>query len=540
MKKSKKKYKVLNDCRGLLEEEVFDIIMEERGIDDPDHFFNPTENDLLPLDELKNINKAYNILMFAIDNGMRIAIHFDTDTDGIVSGTIMTRYLEEAFNYKADTLINCGKQHGLTNQDLSKFYDYDLLIVVDSLDKDVIQYNDLAEHDVRVIVLDHHAIDSNVPYDDYCTLVSSQRDYGNPQLSGAGVVWKFCKYIDSMAFAEGYADHYVDLACCGLVADMMDMSVMENRYIVSQGLSHICNPAIKKIVGGFEFNSTAVSFSIAPLVNAANRMDENQLAMNTFLEDDDKVLKALVKQLKKCKEKQNEEVARLMPSIMEQCENQKDHKMLTAFIDTKYGISGLIGNKLLEKYQKPILILKENKDKYSGSMRAVGVKDFRQMCNDSGLAEANGHELASGIEIPKQNFDKFTYYIEETLPDKPEDTAVTADIMLDITDITRKMVDIVKKIDRVSGQGFKPIRAYIEGIDDYDIGQMSQYKHLVLKPHDNEKVWVIKWNFAGSFDEMEDHSMMNDEYCAVASIDGGFLGRRYVFKVVCDELEEVG
>lgn len=539
MKKSKKKYKVLNDCRGLLEEEVFDIIMDERGIDNPDHFFNPTEDDLLPLDELKNVRKAYNVLRFAINNNKKIAVHFDTDTDGITSGAIITRYLREAFDYKVDTFINRGKQHGLTNQDLSEFYDYDLLIVVDSLDKDVSQYKNLAEHNVNVMILDHHAIDHDIPYDYYCTLVSSQRDYRNPQLSGAGVVWKFCKYIDSVAFTENYADHYVDLACCGLVADMMDMSVMENRYIVSQGLNHMRNPAIKKIVGGFEFNSTSVSFSIAPLVNAANRMDCNQLAMDTFLADDDKKLKECVKKLKKCKEKQNEEVDRLMPSILEQCERQKDHKMLTTFIDTKYGISGLIGNKLLERYQKPILILKENKDTYAGSMRAVGVKDFRQMCNDSGLAEANGHELASGIEIPKQNFDKFTYYIEETLPNKPEDVAITADIMLDISDITRKMVDTIKKIDKVSGQGFKPIRAYIEGIDDYDIGQMSQYKHLVLKPHENEKVWVIKWNFAGSFDEMEDHSMMGDEYCAVASIDGGFLGRKYVFKVVCDELEEV-
>ena len=228
MKKSKKKYNILNDCRQLFEDEVFDIIMQERGINNPEHFLNPTEDDLLPLDALKNIDKAYELVMNAIKGDQRIAVHFDTDTDGITSGAIMTRYLKEMTENPVDTYINRGKQHGLANQDIGKFYGYDLLIVVDSLDKDETQYKDLKETGVNVIVLDHHAIDEDIPYDDYCTLVSSQRNYENPQLSGAGVVWKFCKYIDEQNNTD-YADDLVDLAGVGLIADMMDMRVMENR-----------------------------------------------------------------------------------------------------------------------------------------------------------------------------------------------------------------------------------------------------------------------------------------------------------------------
>ena len=64
------------------------------GIDDPEHFLNPTEDDLLPLDDLKNIDKAYGLVMSAVNEDKRIAVHFDTDTDGITSGAIMTRYLK--------------------------------------------------------------------------------------------------------------------------------------------------------------------------------------------------------------------------------------------------------------------------------------------------------------------------------------------------------------------------------------------------------------------------------------------------------------
>ena len=317
----------------------------------------------------------------------------------------------------------------------------------------------------------------------------------------------------------------------------MDMTVMENRYIVSKGLEKIYNPAVKKIVGGFEFNSTAIAFSIAPIVNASNRMGKNDVAMKAFLEDENKKVLAYVKELKKCKEDQNIEVDRLLPDVLEQCNSQSDKKIIITYIDTPYGISGLLGNKLLEKYQKPILVLKDTGENYSGSMRAVGVDDFRKICNESGLAKCDGHELAAGITIEKSDIDRFALYIEETLPELNTDVSVDVDIRLDVSDITRKLVENIKKIDRISGTNFKPVKVFINGINEYEIGQMSDYKHLVVKP--NDYLQIIKWNFDGSFDEMEDHSMMNDELEVVCTLDSGFLGRKFVLKAVCDEIKEV-
>ena len=42
-----------------------------------------------------------------------------------------------------------------------------------------------------------------------------------------------------------------------------------------------------------------------------------------------------------------------------------------------------------------------------------------------------------------------------------------------------------------------------------------------------------------SFDEMDDHAMMNDELEICCTLDSGFLGRKFVLKAVCDEIEEV-
>lgn len=532
---TKKNYNINCDCRGMYEDEIVESILEYRGIGNTEHFLNPTEEDLLPLGDLKNIDIAAKLVFDAVLSDTKILVYFDTDLDGISSGAIMTRYLTNSTDNNIDTYINSGKAHGLNGQDLSQFYDYDLIIIVDSLDNNIDNYKDITSHGVKIVILDHHAINSEIPYDDYVCLVSSQRAYGNPFLSGAGVTWKFCKYLDRMLETD-YADCLVDLAACGIVGDMMDMTNMENRYIVSKGLEKIYNPAIKKIVGGFEFNSTAIAFSLAPLVNSANRMGKNNIAMMAFLADNNKEVLSLVKKLKACKEEQNEEVSIIMDSVLEQCESQIDKKMIVVETNTQYGINGLIANKLVEKYQRPIIVVNHFDEKYVGSMRAIGVDDFRMICNNSGFAQADGHELASGIMIHESNMDKFKQYVEDNLILEMKEE-YDIDARINITDITRTLVDKIKQIDRVSGNGHKPITFYVDGIDEYEIGQMSNFKHLVVKPYDN--LYIIKWNWNGSFDDMEDSSALNEEICAVGTLDSGFFGRKFVLKMICNDIEVV-
>ena len=78
-------------------------------------------------------------------------------------------------------------------------------------------------------------------------------------------------------------------------------------------------------------------------------MGKNEVAVKAFLADENKTVLKYIKELKGCKEAQNEEVDRLLPDVIEQCEQQLHKKMITVLIDTPYGVAGLLGNKLLEK-----------------------------------------------------------------------------------------------------------------------------------------------------------------------------------------------
>lgn len=536
MMRTKKNYNILADCRGMYEQEIVDTILENREIKDVDHFLNPREEDLLPLNSLMKIDDARQIIEKGLDNNKNFGIHWDVDTDGVSSGTIMTRYLRN-YTDRVSSYINTGKAHGLIKQDLEQFNGVDILIVVDSLDKDISQYKELHNRGIQIIVLDHHAIDHNVDYDKFVTLVSSQRNYDNPSLSGAGVVWKFCKYLDEY-FMNEYADEYVDLAACGILADVCDVSEdnKENRYIVNEGLKNLKNPAIKKIIGSYEFNSKAILFSVAPLINACCRIGRNNIAMQLFLSDENKEVLALKKQLEECKEIQANELERILPSVYKDFDSQNGEVLYT-FIDTEYGIGGVIGNKCLEIYNRPMFILKDCGDKYCGSMRSVGYGDFMALCNNTELAVLHGHEQASGIEVEKNKFEEFISTVNEQLSKMEQTTSdeIDVDCKINIEDITRTLVDKVKEINKISGAGFKPITFKVVNIDEYGIGSFKQGKHLVITPTDN--IQLIEWNTKVDYDELEDDALMNEPIEVIGELDSGFFARKYMLKVIISDLK---
>lgn len=431
---------------------------------------------------------------------------------------------------------NKGKAHGVTEENLEKILEdkVDTLIIVDSLDGSIDNYKVLYDNNVTVLVCDHHFISPDIPYSDYVTLVSSQDNYGNPALCGAGVTLKVIMAVDErLGTFDSY--EFFDLAAAGLCADMMDLSedYMENRALVNYGLQNVNNVTLQKIAKTSEFNSKTIAFSIAPKVNCAMRLSQNEYANNAFLTENETDISKYVKLLNKCREEQNAEVDRIFDDAIEQCENQKDKQMLIVVIDSKYSINGLLGNRLLSLYMKPILVLTERYGSYQGSMRACGVEDFRQMLEDTGLCEAKGHESASGIEIPYCNFDKFREVMEDKLSHIEFSQAIDIDAQIDICDVDDMLIKKVKEIDRISGQGFPPLKFLIE-VDDFHVEKVSNGKHLCIR---TPSMLFIKWNFNDDemYELLEEAELLGDPIKCIGSLDGSFVYKVFN-KMILDDI----
>lgn len=539
-----KKWTVKHDCRGMAVNEIIDVILEDRGIEDFNALLYPDEECLVPFEEMKNIDRAADVIMNGIENNSRFLVYADVDTDGCTANAIAVRWLKNHTD-NVTCCINQGKEHGIAKADPALFEDVDILWIVDSIETQMYPYENALKAGVKhIVITDHHIVSKSMQKQmersGYITLVSSAVDYPNPALSGSATTWKLCSYIDWLEL-DDYSDDLVDLAATGLVADMVNvgMESPENRYICYKGFNNQKNPGIKKINGSYEFNSQSVGFGIGPLVNASNRMNENEKAMQLFLSDNSKEVSGLVKDLKSCKEYQNWEIADIMPSLEEQAAAQMDNKVMFFFVETEAEIAGLIGNKLLEKYQRPVFVLKTRievdeetgeiiKHEYTGSCRAIGVDNFKKYVENTGLVGSGGHENSFGLWFDAEVLDDFKNAIEESMKDIEFIQENIIDIQVDASQLTDDLIKKIKMLDRISGQGWPKITVMVSDVENYSVGHMSGMKHLKLII-DESNLLFIKWNFN------DDWEQFTDKISVIGGVDSGFFGRTYYRQLIIND-----
>lgn len=541
----KKNWFVKRDCRGMTVGEIIDAIFKDRGIEENDirGFLNPTDDDLIPFDKMENIDEAASVLLKAIDVNLKFCVHYDVDLDGCSAGSIATKWLEK-HDITPLTIINNKKIHGVSNLNVDLLKDIDVLWIVDSIETSIEPYEKLLENGIKhIIITDHHLISKALRNDmkltGKITLISSAVDYDNPELSGSGVTWKLCQYVDYLEL-DNYSNDLVDLAACGIIGDMTSVGKdsYENRYICKKGFENQKNIAIKKINGSFPFDSQAVSFGIAPLVNAANRTNENEKAMELFINNNDSDVKNIVSELKKCKEKQNSEVSYLMDDIKLQAESQMENKVMYFFISPENDVKGLIGNKLIELYQRPVMVLEEKikvddetgeveKIEYNGSARGIGVDNFKKLVDDTGLAGTGGHENAFGVWFDSENFEEIKLQLELALENVEFEQNEIIDIQITQDQITKNLINQIKLVDQISGKNWPPVKILISDVNDYEIGTMSGGKHLKLIA-DCGKLLYIKWNYR--YDRFPGGNVN-----VVGSLNSGFFGRTFYKQFIIDD-----
>lgn len=488
--------------QGMAANEIITQVMHNRGIEHKDinDFLYPREDHLYPGLALSNIHKAAGMVL----NSRTPLIYADTDTDGCSAAAIMIRwfkdYLDRFFPdipyQDPQYYINQGKDHGI--QDYFKLPEnilIDTIIIVDSINDDPRYYLDLLNKGKNVIVLDHHLVPECIKQINHpqFALVSSALDYPNPSLSGSGVVWKFCSYLDYLVSTD-FASAYRDLAACGIIADVCSVGPdsMENRAICNLAFRNIVNPALLRLSRGTVFDSTFIGFTVGPLINAANRMNRNDLALSLFLVDNKEDIDNILKALEEVKAEQKAIVESLLPELQKQEEYNKYSNCKIFFIEGYNTLTGLLATKLCEQYQRPCLVLHDKGDCYAGSMRAVGVPDFSALVNQSGFAECMGHENSAGIVIPKVDFHTFRSYIEEVLAPLPFVDGYDVDVELERAQVSPFLLREFKKIDRISGANFSPIKVCIDNVNSFEVKELSKGKHISVNTNDLK---FLYWNF---------------------------------------------
>ena len=269
-------------------------VLITRGIpaEEVQHYLHTTDSDIINPEVIENITNGAKMLISHISQNHKIMVQIDSDCDGYTSAAVLVNYLNRLFpGFVQNNItyrVHETKTHGIIINTVPE--DVKLVIAPDSSSNEFEIHEELKAKGVDVLVIDHH---NTTHFSEHACVINNQLgDYPTKSLSGVGMVYKFCSYLDQL-LGVNYADDYLDLVALGVLADVMDLKAFETRHLVDRGLKNIRNPFFKGMVAKQDYslkgkvNPVGVSFYIAPGVNAITRVgtiEEKMMLFESMLE----------------------------------------------------------------------------------------------------------------------------------------------------------------------------------------------------------------------------------------------------------------
>ncbi len=511
------KYKLLGNVR--FGNEIEDIL-KLKGITDINAFINPTIMNMENENLFENIEIARDILVKHIANNSIIDLLVDCDCDGYTSAANIYQYIKRINrSIQIRYFIHKGKIHGLKDVvDSICLDDSKLIIIPDAGSGDINECIKLKECGKEVIIFDHHNIrneDNTIP-NNPAVIVNNQ--YSNKitdkAMTGVGITYKFTKLLDKY-YGVNYADDYVDLVALGMIGDRADVTNLQTRYLILEGLKEIRNQTNKnKLISVFveaqmysmnnKITINGIGFYVCPLINSMIRLGEYEDKRYMFeaLCNSNQILERKVKG----KGIVNMTIQEYMLKAC-QSSNRKQKKLTEGSADIlseeiqKYGMDklpilvcnarddvdsnsiGLIANRLAEQYQRPCLLMRRKGDICKGSGRGYEkceILDFNQWCKDTKLfTKVEGHSNAFGCEISFNNINKLLQILSNM--EKIDEPTYYVYNIYDVSMLHDQIIKNIAKYDYIWGNNVEPPLFFIKNIicNKYNINLLGAKQNRI-------------------------------------------------------------
>ena len=477
-------------------------IIEEKQIE---KFLNPKRSDFYNPYEMPDMEIAVKRIVKAIQNNEKTIIYGDYDVDGITSVTVLKSFLQERGLEVAEYIPNrLDEGYGLNKKAVEGIAEqgYKLMITVDcgiSAIEEVKYANELG---IETIVTDHHEPGNDLP--EAIAVVDAKRKdnkYPFRNLAGVGVVFKLIQAIGmELNLDEKEYLKYLDIVCIGTISDIVPL-VDENRVIVKLGLKLVEQTrnlglrAILQASGYSKIDSSAISFGVAPRINACGRMGHQEEALKLFLSKEIDEVNELTQKLNEYnKLRQDTEKNIYLDAIM-QIERDGLAQNDTIVVMGKnwhHGVIGIVSSKITEIYFKPSILLCEEEDFGKGSGRSIPGFDLYEalsQCNDT-IEKFGGHSMAVGINVKKDKFEEFKQKLEQIAREKHIEDIVPIlkiDAQISLDEINKDMVDSLKQLEPFGEENKTPLFVF-KNLKIDSIRALSEGKHLKLTLKDNRNI----------------------------------------------------
>ena len=505
-------------------------------------FLNPTRNDFHDPYLMPDMQIAVDRIVKAIENQEKVIIYGDYDVDGITSITVLKQFLADR-GLQVDSYIpnRLDEGYGLNKAAIDKIVaeKYQLMITVDCGISGIEEIDYANSLGLETIVTDHHEPTEVLPK--ALAVVDAKRKdnkYPFNQLAGVGVVFKLTQAISKVYnLDEKEYLKYLDIVCVGTISDIVPL-VDENRVITKLGLKlvevtkNVGLKALLNAIGYKKIDSSAISFGVAPRINACGRMGHEQDALQLFLTGNIVEATDISKKLNDFNKQRQDIEKRIFEEVLYKIEHGEKDKPCIVLADENWhhGVIGIVSSKVTEMYYKPSILIcfEENEGKGSGrSIPGFDLHDALSKCPEH-IDRFGGHSMAIGISVSKDNFEDFKNdfekYVEKTNISELV-PIIKVDEEVNSKDISIKVVEELNMLEPFGEANKMPIFMY-KNLRINSIRALSEGKHLKLTLKDEGLVIdAIGFNMGHLVDEF----LLGDKVDVLGNLEiNRFNGRENV------------
>ncbi len=452
---------------------------------------------------LIEIEHFCNRLEAALINNDKICIYSDYDADAITAtatmywGLILLGFEQDNISFYAPDRFTEG--YGINPEAIKKLAKInDLIISVDCGINSVIEANICLEERADLIITDHHVLSGTIPQalsvinprltEVYQTNFLARRmrestfekyfpsqefkltlsnDYVSSSICGVGVAWFCLLYLaNHLQKNPNLLNLLLPFVAIGTIADCQSIRDNQNRLLVKAGLK-MFPQAMAKFVGLKELviqaglsekvelnilSSQDLGFTLAPILNAAGRIDHANLAINLLCSSNAKQASTLTQDIILINQNRKTMVKEATDHSSQK--DYSDEPLVFMITDYSKGIVGLIASRMCEKYNKIAVVISTDKQGYaSASLRApkgYNVIEIMKKIKPKLLIKYGGHPEAAGFSCNNEDCEQVKEEFENILaqykPLAPEDKNYIP-LALNISELNKKNVIYIEPND---------------------------------------------------------------------------------------------
>jgi single-stranded-DNA-specific exonuclease len=403
-------------------------ILSQRPVEPSEinEFLTTDYQDLNDPFDMNDCEKGARLFIEHAKKKSRVAIIGDYDCDGITSTTMLYELCRN-FNLKCVPFLPSRLEHGygLNPTTIESFKKKvgtppDLLFVTDCGTSNRKEVEQLKEFGIKdVIIIDHH-----LPYNDE-SLVSHNADAliswhfseGFNEMCACGEVFQFIRGIRKLTKHVDPIE-YLSYAAIGTLADSQPI-VGDNRIIVKNGLTkyafdHVMASGLNSLIKAKirycqVITQTDIEFRIAPMINAAGRIETPDVVLRLLTECDPVLADEMsVKVVALNEQRKHLQSFVEGDAVVKAKAMNAENGVFVSGENYHIGIVGIVASRVVEETGKPALVIGYHNGVWKGSGRSVpdvNLKEILDSCSFM-FEKYGGHAAAVGVTVKAEYLDK--------------------------------------------------------------------------------------------------------------------------------------